>query len=240
MLDVLILCAGSGTRLMPLTIDTPKPLLRLTDQESILSRLVQQVSGRVNSIYINVSYLAEQFLVGIPSEISGRCHFIWEPRVLGSHNTLKCVSKLSSNGILVIHGDLVLSNIDVESLIERINYDSDQSLLVVHRRKENSARSIVKLDESGIVTEFEEITQPRSSREECLSNSGIYYFSRSSLASPELRITDSIGQDLTPVFLPSLIKQRKLLGYIWSSRRHSIDSKESLDAARQLIQIGRL
>lgn len=58
----MILAAGKGTRLQPLTLTTPKPLLKL-DKHSIIEHLIQNlVANGFSDIVINISYLQEQIV----------------------------------------------------------------------------------------------------------------------------------------------------------------------------------
>lgn len=240
MLDILILCAGKGTRLLPLTNLTPKPLLNLTENQSILSRLVRQFDGKVEKIYVNISYLANKFIDGHDPIFLKKCHFVWEPEILGSVKTLELVSKLTKNSILVMHGDLVLSDIGISGLLSEIFQHPEKSLLVVHERIRNLARSSVDINENRTVLGFQEITTPDLSHEKCFSNSGIYYFSKADLSLTNFFTSTLIGQDLTSTLLPLLIEQKRLNAYFWTTERVSVDSLESLAIAQSLIQNTRL
>lgn len=240
MLDILILCAGKGTRLLPLTNLTPKPLLNLTQNQSILSRLVRQFDGKVEKIYVNISYLANKFIDGAEPIFLKKCYFVWEPEILGSFKTLKLVSKLNKNSLLVIHGDLVLSDIGISHLLNEIFQNPQKSLLVVHERIRNLARSVVDINENHTVLGFHEITTRGLSYEKCFSSSGIYYFSKDDLLLTNFIASNLIGQDLTSIFLPLLIEQRLLNAHFWTTERVSVDSLESLAIAQSLIQNTRL
>ncbi len=58
----MILAAGLGTRMAPLTLETPKPLIKLADKALIDHAIDRLVAGGVNFIVVNVHYKAEQII----------------------------------------------------------------------------------------------------------------------------------------------------------------------------------
>ena len=66
----LILCAGFGKRLNPLTLDTPKPLLKLNDI-TILETCINLIQSLgIKKIIINTFYLKDQFTNFLKKKIS--------------------------------------------------------------------------------------------------------------------------------------------------------------------------
>ena len=65
----LILCAGFGKRLNPITLNTPKPLLEIKDV-SMLERCINLIEKLgIQKILINTFYLKDQFSVFLNSKI---------------------------------------------------------------------------------------------------------------------------------------------------------------------------
>ena len=61
MASAMILAAGLGTRLRPLTDELPKPLLWLGDRPLVAHIAEQLVAGGVRRVALNKSHLAERF-----------------------------------------------------------------------------------------------------------------------------------------------------------------------------------
>ena len=123
-MDVLVLCAGEGKRLRPLTDNIPKPLLPISETDSILSRLLSQLtdSELVENIYVNVSFLPGFFLNYIVNlDRHMRPNILLEESLLGSALTLKQLLPRLSQPILVIHGDLILEGSQLSKMLLLFN-----------------------------------------------------------------------------------------------------------------------
>ena len=107
-LNVLILAAGLGTRLRPLTNEIPKPLVRVFDK-SILEIQVDRAKslGEVR-LHANAHYLAEQVV-----SAGERLGFekVWvEPEILGTAGPLKRIyNEGYRGGLLIMNGDAYCS-----------------------------------------------------------------------------------------------------------------------------------
>ena len=129
-LDVVIMAGGKGTRLLPLTLDTPKPLLPVADKPIIdynRQRIQQFAAG---TITISVNYLKEQLQVYAQQvsteEAPVRC--VEEPEPLGTIGALSLVSEWQHNYILLTNSDL-LTTIDYEDFF--LNFiDSKADMMV--------------------------------------------------------------------------------------------------------------
>jgi MurNAc alpha-1-phosphate uridylyltransferase len=101
-----ILSAGLGTRMRPLSEDTPKPLLTL-EGEPILAHIIAQLrEAGVRRFLVNAHYKAEQveaFLRDIPG-----AEMIYEPELLetgGAVAAMRAQGKLGEGPVLVVNGD---------------------------------------------------------------------------------------------------------------------------------------
>ncbi len=116
---VVIMAGGFGSRLMPFTKDTPKPMLKIGGKP-ILERIIDQfVEQGFHNFYISVYYLANQikqyFKDGHDKGI--QINYLEEDKPLGTGGCLSLLPKpLSTLPYLVVNGD-ILSTIDYESLI---------------------------------------------------------------------------------------------------------------------------
>lgn len=115
-LNVLILAAGLGTRLRPLTSDVPKPLVPVVDA-SILEQQTVKANGIGNvRLHANAHYLAEQVVAE-----GKRLGFekVWvEPEILGTAGPLKRIyNEGYCGGLLIMNGDAYCS-FDLKAFVE--------------------------------------------------------------------------------------------------------------------------
>ena len=137
----LILCAGFGKRLNPITLKTPKPLLKiknLTLLEHCIN-LIKQVS--VNKILINSFYLKEQIKKFIEEN-----NFEIEIKVIEDGNAilntgggvLNLISKINEDNYLVFNPDTIWNNnylIEIDNMIELYFKKDLKNLLLLVDKK---------------------------------------------------------------------------------------------------------
>ncbi|MCX6111864.1 MAG: NDP-sugar synthase [Proteobacteria bacterium] len=133
-MKAVILCAGYGTRLKPLTDMVAKPLVKILSipiLEYTLSLLEQ--SG-VNEVFINRHHFPEQFeKIKIPKNM--KIGLSLEKNILGTlGGVLSFEEYLKEDDFIVINGD-ILFNIDIEDLINK------------HKRKKSIATMVVRENE---------------------------------------------------------------------------------------------
>lgn len=117
----IILAAGFGSRMVPITLNTPKPLVRVHGKRIIESILDAIVDAGIEEIYLVRGYLAEQFdqlLYKYPM-----IKFVENPFYNEANNisSIMCVRYLFENAY-VLEADLLLHN---KSLIKKYQYASN-------------------------------------------------------------------------------------------------------------------
>ena len=105
-LPAVIMAGGKGTRLYPLTKDTPKPLLKIGDL-SIIERLVLNLKSQgINRFHISVNHLAEQIVnkLGDGSKMACEIQYVRELMPLGTAGSLSLLRLFFNEDFLVING----------------------------------------------------------------------------------------------------------------------------------------
>jgi len=225
MMDVLLLCAGFGTRMRQLTRDVPKPLL-ITRNERIIDRLISQLEtlDTVSNIYINVSYRAQEFADWLISkELNNNITFIWEHFPFGGLKTLQNFSEIAKHKCLVIHGDLYLAPLLLAKFVTSCSQE-DENYVGVHRRSAIGSRSNLIIDNKSLVLEFREgESSPLS--QEVFSNSGIYLFSKKLITE---KVNEFCGNNIAAHLLPKLSEQRLLRAVEVQGFRYSLETTDDI------------
>ena len=119
-MDGVILAGGEGTRMRPLTLSTPKPLLELQDRP-ILEWSLMSLRGIVERVLIVVHYLKAQIANFMARQTVFAEYALVEqsPRPLGTGLALLCCrERLTSDDFLVINGDDLFSRAALGALSE--------------------------------------------------------------------------------------------------------------------------
>ena len=72
-MKAMILVGGYGTRLRPLTLTKPKPLVEFANKSMVLHQIEALVEAGVNQVVLAVSYHAES----LEKQVSGNCLLNW-------------------------------------------------------------------------------------------------------------------------------------------------------------------
>lgn len=235
-INILFLAAGEGTRLRPLTIERPKPLLEVNG-EQILQRLLRQF-GHVfegSTLWVNISYKAEVFLASFGNlNIENSPRLIWETEPLGSALTVKSLMEIVNSPLLVVHSDLVLSDdyvVEVRKTLEEARFR--KNILFCHKRIAGEARSTVSIDGQFKVIAFQQGELGLVNQNHLVNvNSGIYFF----CSWRNRGLNAAIGTEITNYQIPLLINEESLMAKLNNKARVSVDSLESLEKARQFFR----
>jgi dTDP-glucose pyrophosphorylase/predicted transcriptional regulator len=106
---VVIMAGGKGTRLRPMTINTPKPLVSVGDKPMLHHLLQSLANSGFHNITISINYLGEQIQksVGDGSSWGLSVVYLEEPAPLGTAGALGLLSKVPADPILVLNADVV-------------------------------------------------------------------------------------------------------------------------------------
>lgn len=120
-MDAIILCAGLGTRMRPLTNTTPKPLIPVLGKGT-LERLVDILPEEVTRVILVVNYLEDQIKAAIGNTTHGRpVTYVHQEPLDGTGGALRqakaAVPDLSDR-FLVINGDDLYAKEDIAALVK--------------------------------------------------------------------------------------------------------------------------
>lgn len=114
--DAVLMAGGKGERLRPMTLTTPKPLLKVAGKAIIDYNVESLLRHGVRNIYVTVNYLKEQIIEHFADpKWEGRVHCVEEPCRLGTIGSVALIDTLANDHVIVMNSDL-LTNIDFERL----------------------------------------------------------------------------------------------------------------------------
>lgn len=153
-MDALILAAGEGTRLRPLTYTRPKPLLPILNRP-LLERTLEYLSRfSIDRVILNTHHLANQFETYLPSLRIDRLHELatrYETLILNTGGGLVNTRDfLKSDPFVVISGD-ILTDIDLKKVLDFHQSHNDPATLVLHDYPEFNQ---IKVDSEGRILKF--------------------------------------------------------------------------------------
>lgn len=173
-MKALLLAAGIGSRLRPITNNIPKCLVPIDGKPLLQYWLDFLIKNGVNEIFINTSYLhhkVEKFISLY--ENKNKITLIYEKELLNTGGTLlKNEHLLNKGSFFLIHADN-LSLFNFKEFVDRDKLSSDSSILTMMLFKTDtpSQCGIVELDKDNNVIDFhEKVLNPPSN----LANAAIY------------------------------------------------------------------
>lgn len=131
-IDAVLMAGGKGERLRPLTLETPKPLLKVGDKCIIDYNIESLARNGVSNISVTVNYLAEKIQAHFAEPVAGvQVKCVKEPCRLGTIGSLALVEDLQNDTVLLMNSDL-LTNVNFEEMyLSHIDADADLTVAVI-------------------------------------------------------------------------------------------------------------
>ena len=206
MLEAILLVGGQGTRLRPLTISTPKPMLPVAGHPCTEHQIVRAKEAGVGRIVLGTSYKSEIFenYFGHGENVGVDLIYAVEEKPLGTggaiRNAAKYLESSPDDPVIIFNGD-VLTGLDITSLVENWRKSNADVALYLTKVEDPRAYGLVPTDENGIVTAFlEKPTKPEEIVTDQI-NAGCYVFKRSIIDQiPEGKVV-SVERETFPTLL---------------------------------------
>jgi mannose-1-phosphate guanylyltransferase len=214
--EAVVLVGGQGSRLQPLTLRTPKPMLPFAGVPFLTHQLARLQAVGVEHVVMATSYRSEVFQehFGSGKDLGIRIDYVTETEPLGTGGGIRNVSRRLESGpddpVLIVNGD-VLSGHDIQAQLELHRRRGAAVTLHLVEVEDPRAFGCVPTDSHSRVTGFiEKAPDPVTNR----INAGCYVFAR--------RVIDDIPSD-RPVSVeretfPGLLEAKAIvLGYVDTS-----------------------
>lgn len=214
--EAILLVGGQGTRLRPLTISTPKPMLAVAGVPFLTHLLARLAAAGVTHAVLGTSYQPHVFAdhFGSGAALGLELDYVTERVPLGTGGGIRnVVDKLRSgpdDPVLVLNGD-VLSGHDMAAQVAE--HARSGAAVTLHLTEVADARAFgcVPLDDTGRVTAFlEKMDEPVTNR----INAGCYVFTRSVIDSIPAARPVSVERETFPELVAA---GTRVQGYVESA-----------------------
>ena len=197
----MILAGGLSTRLYPLTLDLPKPLVPVLD-EPVVSHVIEYLKRYgVDDLVINVHYFPEAVrdYVGDGSQWGVHIDYLHEPELMGSAGAVRQVADRFTETFIVIGCDDI-TDIDLAAALALHHDRKSEATIVLAEVPDISQYGAVIVDANGRILEFQE-KPPKGTERSNLANTGVYIFEPALLQ----RIPDKTFYDFGKQVFPEIL-----------------------------------
>ncbi|NMA91764.1 MAG: NDP-sugar synthase [Firmicutes bacterium] len=213
-MKAMVLAAGLGSRLRPLTNHVSKPMVRLAGRPCLehIVRLLRQYDFK--DLIVNLHYKPEMIrnYFGPGEKFGLSIRYSYEEELLGTAGGVKKVERyFGGESLLIISGD-ALTDINLEQFYRYHREKGAPATLALKEVADPTRYGVVTTDDNGLITAFQE----KPSREEAISNlanTGIYLFEPAIFNYIPAGSFFDFGRDLFPLLLK---KGEKIAGYTMS------------------------
>lgn len=152
----MLLSAGFGTRLRPLTYVIPKPLLKVKGRPIIEYNLKLLKNAGIKNVVINLHHLGdliEEYL-GSGKRYGLKIIYTREKKILGTGGGIKNAEKYLKNGLFVVINSDVLADIDLKKVIEHHFEMGGFATIVVRKLKKGETYAKLNIAKDGQLIGF--------------------------------------------------------------------------------------
>ena len=201
-MNAILLAAGYGKRLSPITKKTPKCLVKIGKRRLLGIWINKLISLGVKRILVNTHYLSEQVVDFInKSKHKKKIKIFYEKKLLGTAQTVFRNRKfLDKNDSLIIHADnFCVDNLKKLVLFHRKRPKKCCMTMMTFSCSEPRLYGIVEINDSGIVKKMHEKSRKPPSN---IANTAIYIVSKKFFKDiKKIKKLKNISTDVIPFFL---------------------------------------
>ena len=149
---VVIMAGGEGKRLLPLTQNCPKPMLKVTGKPLLEIILEQCIASGFRNFYFSVNYLREQIqdYFGDGLNHGVQIKYLEEDKPLGTAGSLSLITEKPSEPFLVLNGD-VLTRVNFNQLLSYHNEHDAGATICVREYAGQIPYGVVKMNGNKII-----------------------------------------------------------------------------------------
>lgn len=194
-MKAVVLVAGKGTRMEPLTSDCPKVMLQVANKPILEHILNSAIQAGIEGFVFITGYLEQQIreYFGDGSKWGVSIDYVLQKEQLGTANAIGYAKGHVEEAFLVLNGDMLIGQEDLKALISR----TEEAVICVKEVENPSDFGVLEVENNKVVRIIEKPKNPPTK----LANAGVYLFRESifdfidrtqASVRKEFEITDSI------------------------------------------------
>jgi mannose-1-phosphate guanylyltransferase/phosphomannomutase len=232
-MKAVVMAGGEGSRLRPLTLGRPKPMVPLVNRPILEHILLLLRRHGITEVVLTVQYMAAfiQNQIGDGSDLGIKVTYSVEETPLGTAGSVRQAAESLKDTFLVISGD-ALTDIDLNAVVAFHKKAKSMATLTLYRVANPLEYGVVVTGEGGRVREFQE----KPSWSEVVTdtiNTGIYVLEPSIFDYYERNQVFDFSKDLFPLLLK---EEKPLFGYVAGGYWTDVGSlEEYIRAARDVL-----
>ena len=203
-MKAILLAGGKGTRLRPLTIHTPKPIVPIFDRAFLHYQidLLKQMP-EIDEVILSLNYQPRRIeeIFGDGAGTGVRLRYVVEPAPLGTGGAIRFAAQGITDTLVVFNGD-VMTSVDVAAVVGQHRERRAKATIVLTPVENPSAYGLVETHESGAVKRF--LEKPGADEITCNTiNAGIYVLEPDTFD----RIPKDVSYSIERAYFPSLVER---------------------------------
>lgn len=166
---VVIMAGGSGKRLLPLTANTPKPMVKVGGKPIMEILVDQLVASGFHRFIFSVNYLADQIKdhFGDGTRWNSRFEYVHESKPLGTAGALGLIKHDLEDTFFVINGD-IMTKVNFAALLEFHKAEKALATMCIKQHEVQIPYGVIELVDHKLERFVEKPVQ------RCFINAGIY------------------------------------------------------------------
>jgi NDP-sugar pyrophosphorylase family protein len=232
----MILAAGLGTRLRPLTLTTPKPLVEVGGEPLIYRTLRMVKRAGVEEVVINLHHLGDRIKenLGDGGKFGLRISYSEEAEILGSGGGIKkAEALLGDSTFLVINGDALL-DLDLAAVLRFHREKGALGTMVLRPDPDPDSWGAIEIDGEQRIRQFVGKLPPVAVPLRKLMFTGVHV-----LEPAVFGYLEPTFSSINEVFYPRAIAEGKpIFGYVYEGYWSDVGTPESLETVRRDAALG--
>jgi mannose-1-phosphate guanylyltransferase len=213
-MKAILLAGGKGTRLRPLTVHTPKPIVPIFNRPFLYYQidLLRQVP-EIDEVILSLNYQPRRIeeIFGDGDGLGLKLRYVVEPMPLGTGGAIRYAGDSMTESVVVFNGD-VLTQVDLRAVLQLHRERKAKATIVLTPVENPRAYGLVETDEKGNVRRF--LEKPGEDEITCNTiNAGIYVLEPDTFD----RIPKDTAWSIERSYFPSLIERNEtFVAYVYN------------------------